>query len=42
MFKSTEIFKTHYDDYYRKISQCNFDAAAKILKVELKRDCVIL
>jgi len=42
MFKSAEIFETHYDDYCRKISQCNFDAAAKILKVELKGDGVIV
>lgn len=40
MFKGAEIFETHYDDYCQKISHCNFDAAAKILRVERKGDGV--
>ncbi len=36
MFKGAEIFETHYNDYCLKISQCDFEEAAKILKVELK------
>jgi hypothetical protein len=42
MFKGAEIFETNYTDYCREISKCDFDVAAKILKVELKGDGVII